>query len=237
MMNKTRSRALRGAVVAGAMALLLGPLSAGAQEITPPTPLEVTGTATIPNAPEATDECPAGVIAVLGTLGLTFPASAPVNFTFEWDEAASDLSIGLVVFTLVSGDITAGPLPLELEAGTATVSGTWDPETGAFTDGFLDVDPIQLSISGADVTVVLSSDGISGTVSADGTEVELTVAGVSLNIDITGLLEANCTLIADDLVLTAGTTPVPDPDPAPEDNTGGDEETPEAVAATPKFTG
>jgi hypothetical protein len=225
-MIKNRSRTVRAAVVAGVMALLLGP-AAAAQAAVVPVNFNITG----------------GLLGI-GAIGLPLPGGGTI--AGDWDDVTGDFTGNLTIpsFTVPASDdvpleltvsITATPLvgtvPPDGAAGTVTTSltATINALAGVLV---CDLGPIDLSLT----TTLVELDGVTTLVAtATGFTVPAVAATATCALagtvnDVLGLPTSESSL---ELTAVLGTEPAPEPTPEPVTPA----EVEAAVAATPKFTG
>jgi hypothetical protein len=229
MTNKTRTRALRGAVVAGVMALLMAPVAA-VQAAPAPVFFVLTG----------------GSVAVdgLGDPAPIPPGSASVGGNWDADTGAFTdgvLSVDPIVIEVLPG--VNAEIILESGAVTGTIPADGSPATVNVANAGLRV---KVALLGADCTLNLGTLALSGALDASGDPVTLSLGG---EFEVTSPPAVTDTCTADTIALLGNYLTFPlqvallldfeageAPAPEPEEEVVVEAEV-EVVEAAPKFTG
>lgn len=232
MTKVNRSRSLRAAVVAGVMALLLGP-AAAAQAAVVPVNFNLTG----------------GTL-VVGGLPLEFPTSG-ASLAGDWDDESGDFSGALTVPTF-SIDVEAAPgvsVPAVITITATPVVGTVPPDqtvgsvSTSLTVG-IDVTGLAVcSLGPIDLTLQTSLAEIDGAITLTATAAGFLIPAATCDpAGIAGLVNDTLGLPTEstsvELVGVLGDAPPPAPEPEPV--TPEEAEAivvAEAAAAAPRFTG
>lgn len=143
--------------------------------------------------------------AVAAAVGLLVGAAGVVNAQpADGVDVAFNIAPGGTLSIVGLAEGVAIPVP---DPNPAQVSGSWSPTTGEFagnlTGAVIPVaitDPLPLTIEAS-----LTSTGVTGTIPPDGTAGSVTVAGLALNLVVTGLV--NCALPVGDADLAATLVP------------------------------
>jgi hypothetical protein len=231
MTKVNRSRSLRAAVVAGVMALLLGP-AAAAQAAVVPVNFNLTG----------------GTL-VLGALPVEIPA-AGATLAGDWDDETGDFNGALSIpgFSVELGpDVSGLPLTvvLDITISTTPVVGTVPPDSsvGEVTTSLT----VGVAVALLSVTCELGPVelALATTLVEEGGEVLLTASAEGFNVpaaecsdpSIADLVNPALGLPSSEtsIILTAVLGEAVPPTPEPEPVTPAEVEA--EVAATPRFTG
>jgi hypothetical protein len=233
-MIKNRSRIVRTAVVAGVMALLLGP-AAAAQAALVPVNFNLTG----------------GILTI-GDTPIEIPA-AGATLSGDWDNESGDFS-GALTIPGFEAEVDAGlgfPITLDVSITATPVTGTVPPDgaVGSVTTALTVNVGVALlgaecSLGPVNLTLATSLAELDGDIILTATQSGFTVPGgsctdPSLNDLVNGALGLPTTETSVELIAVLGDAPEPGPEPEPEPTpvTPAEAEAIVAAAATPKFTG
>ena len=233
-MIKNRSRGMRAAVVAGVMALLLGP-AAAAQAAVVPVNFNLTG----------------GVLTIAGT-PIEIPA-AGASLGGDWDDESGAFT-GSLSIPPFSAEVDPGlgfPVVLDVAISATPVTGTVPPDGAVGTVTTALTVNVAVALLGAscslgpvNLTLSTSLAELEGdiilTATAEGFTVPpATCTDPSLDTLVNGALGLPTTETAVELIGVLGDAPAPEPTPEPEPTPVTPAEAEEIVAtqATPRFTG
>lgn len=232
MTKVNRSRSLRAAVVAGVMALLLGP-AAAAQAAVVPVNFNLTG----------------GTL-VVGSLSLPFPTTG-ASLSGDWDDETGDFTgtLNVPTFTVpvepipgtvVNANITlsatpvVGTVPPDQTVGSVSTSLTVAVAVPPLADCSLGPIALELETSLAEVegAITLTATGAGFTIPAG------TCVPDSFTALVNGALGLPTSATSVELIGVLGEAPPPAPEPEPVTPAEAEEiVVAEAVAAAPRFTG
>lgn len=231
-MLKNRSRGMRAAVVAGVMALLLGP-AAAAQAAVVPVNFNLTG----------------GLLTIAGT-PIEIPA-AGASLSGDWDDVSGDFT-GALNIPAFQAEVDPGlgfPVVLDVAITATPVVGTVPPDGAVGTVTTALTVNVAVALLGASCSLGPVNLSLSTSLAEVGEDIVLTATAAgftvpgaactdpSLDTLVNGALGLPTTESAVELTGVLGEAPAPEPEPEPEPVTPEEAEEIVAAQATPRFTG